>query len=205
MNDLEEELNPAPKSYRPSFTTKALFLSLAILGIFGYAYMVKERRSAQSSFLKDNQMSAINLVKAALPPLKVMDLKTGSLLDLDQHTGQWSLLNIWATWCHACQEEMPSLELLQQKLLGRLKIIALSVDEDMASVKQFIKAHNPVFSIYWDQGHSIPSLLGLKKYPETFLISPEGLLITQFSGPRDWASKMAIDHLERAMAKAANK
>lgn len=197
---MEEEWNPAPKNYRPTWALKVAFLCLASFGILAYGYMIIERRSAQKRFLESNQMAAIKLVETAVPNIKVTDPKTDLAVNFYEHIGQkWILLNIWATWCPPCQEEMPSIELLQQQLKDKLNIIALSVDDDIQMVKEFIKTHNPSFTIFWDQEKNISKKLGLSKYPETFLISPDGVLRIQFSGPRDWASKMAVDYLLKAM------
>lgn len=196
----EEELNPAPKNFRPSFNTKVAFLCLAVLGIFAYGYMIVDRRLHQAEFLENNQMAAIKLVKTPVPNTEALDPKTDRVLHLYDLLGhKWTLLNIWATWCPPCQEEMPSIELLHQQLKDELNIVALSVDEDVEAVKQFIKTNNPSFLVLWNQGKDIASRLGLSKYPETFLISPDGLLTIQFSGPRDWASKMAVNYLRKAM------
>lgn len=197
---MEEELNPPPKSYRPSFAMKILFMCLAIAGVFGYAYMIVSRRVTQAKFIENNQMAAIKLQKMAMPNFKIIDPMNDQEKNLYDFLGEkWTLLNVWATWCAPCQEEMPSLALLERKLEHKLNIIALSMDDDVSKVKEFIKTQNPSFKILWDQEKSASNKLGLNKYPETFLISPDGVLRIQFSGPRDWASKAAIDYLQKSM------
>ncbi len=197
---MEEELNPPPKSYRPSYAMKILFMCLAMAGVFGYAYMIIQRRLTQARFIENNQMAAIKLQKMAMPNLKIIDPENYQEKNLYDFLGQkWTLLNVWATWCAPCQEEMPSLALLAKKLEQKLNIIALSMDDDASKVKEFIKTQNPSFKVLWDQEKSAAKMLGLNKYPETFLISPDGILRIQFSGPRDWASKAAIDYLEKSM------
>lgn len=198
MNNQEEELNPAPKSYRVTFSTKVAFLGIAALGVGAYGYMVVKRRATQAQFLQNNQMAAVKIMPAPLPKISVIDPKNEQPVPIVPE-GQWTLLNIWATWCPPCQEEMPSLELLQKKLGAKLSIVALSADDDLNAVKEFIKVNNPSFKVLWDQDKQLPARLGISKYPETFLISPDGLLSIQFSGPRDWASPMAIDYLENAI------
>ncbi|MEH6617535.1 MAG: TlpA disulfide reductase family protein [Porticoccus sp.] len=40
----------------------------------------------------------------------------GQSLILDDFKGKYVLLNIWATWCVPCREEMPALDHLQEKI-----------------------------------------------------------------------------------------
>nr|MDQ6882457.1 TlpA family protein disulfide reductase [Pseudomonadota bacterium] len=73
-----------------------------------------------------------------LPPLRFSS-ESGTLLDLKAFGGRVVLLNIWATWCGPCREEMPTLDRLQALLGGpRFEVVALSIDGDgMAAVKPF--------------------------------------------------------------------
>lgn len=192
--DDEQTLNPPPSTYKVSFFTKCVFLVLFGLGISAYAYMIIERRLSQNRFLMNNQMAAVKLTPTALPSVNVYDLSAGADINLSSEVASWTLLNLWATWCPPCKEEMPSLELLQQKLKGKLKIIALSVDDNIDSVKEFVAINKPSFKVFWDKSQISPAIFGVEKYPETFLISPDGLLTTQFSGPRDWGSSRALDY-----------
>jgi thiol-disulfide isomerase/thioredoxin len=193
----EEKLNPRPLPYKVSFFTKCVFLVIFGIGLSAYIYLLVERRILQSKFLLDNQMAAVKLTPSLLPPINVYDLKTNSDIILSSINDKWTLLNLWATWCPSCREEMPSLEFLQQKLKEKLNIVALSVDEDLDSVKDFINMNKPKFSVLWDKNHISSAHFGVEKYPETFLISPDGLLMFQISGPRDWSSPVAIDYLSK--------
>jgi len=191
----EQRLNPPPHQYKVSFFIKCLFLVIFALGLFGYSYMIIERRISQTRSLNHNQMAAVKLVPVPTPKLTAYDVNADQKIDLASLLHGWTLLNIWATWCPPCKEEMPSLELLQQTLSGKLNIIAVSVDDSLDAVKDFIALNHPKFKILWDEEKTFSLKFGIKKYPETFLIAPDGQITTQFSGPRDWASKAAIDYL----------
>ena len=105
------------------------------------------------------------------------------------------MLNIWATWCVSCQEEMPSLKLLHEQLGSKIQIIALSVDDNKDEFITYIKNNNINFKVFHDTKQTSAGLLGISKYPETFLISPAGVLTVQLSGPRNWASPAMIKYL----------
>lgn len=190
----EQTLNPSPYQYRVSFKIKAAFLLLCVLGLAGYFYMVIERRIAQGQYLLRNQMAAVSLVKSSMPAFYAYDpvLKTEAPVAAEPNT--WMMLNLWATWCPPCREEMPKIELLQQKFKGKLNVVALSVDDDIDAVLDFIKTNKPSFKVLWDKEKASLLRFGVSKYPETFLISPDGQITTQFSGPRDWSSAVSLDY-----------
>lgn len=186
--EIENTLNPVPYKYKVSNLVKIIFVLFFMIGIFLYFYMIIDRRISQRRFMLENQMAAVRLAPMAVPSFIMSDPVTNNKINLSDFQGQWILLNMWATWCPPCQEEMPSLELLHNKLGDRVKIIALSVDDNAQAIKDFIKIHKPSFIIMHDFEHKSANVFGVSKYPETFLISPAGILIAQLSGPRDWAS-----------------
>lgn len=192
--DDELTLNPPPKKYRVSDRTKGLFAVLFLLGIAFYFYMIVERRVSQSNYLLQNQMAAVKLVASSMPPIFMVDPLSKNELNFNDFKGQWVLLNLWATWCPPCQQEMPSLEVLEKNLGHKLTIIALSADDTMDPVIDFIRTHKPSFRVLFDREKQVTKLLGIDKYPETFLISPDGEFVAQLSGPRDWSSSAALSY-----------
>jgi thiol-disulfide isomerase/thioredoxin len=197
----EHILNPAPFSYRVSFFTKSLFLVGAILAWLAYVYMIVDRRLTQTQFLLDNQMAAIQLAPSLLPSFSIYDPIANIDVVLKHDPHQWMLLNLWGSFCTSCREEMPGLELLQQRLSGKLKIVALSVDDNSDVVKEFILLNKPSFSVLWDKHKLSPDKFSIEKYPETFLISPEGILTARFSGARNWGSLTSMNYFLRMMDK----
>ena len=197
INNSEEKLNPVPHKYQVSRLTKILFISFFIIGVGAYFYLIIDRRISQRKFMFENQMGAIRLAPTLAPSISMKDPASGLDSNLKDHValGQWVLLNMWATWCPPCQEEMPSLKLLHQQLGQKIKIIALSVDEDKEALYEYIKKHELDFAVFQDHKQVSPGLLGINKYPETFLISPQGVLTVQLSGPRNWASAAMTKYL----------
>jgi thiol-disulfide isomerase/thioredoxin len=191
----EEALNPAPHKYQVSQFTKIIFLAFFIIGLGSYFYLIIDRRISQRRFMFENQMGATRIAPMLTPSINITDAISGLDSNLRDHRGSWVLLNIWATWCSTCQEEMPSIELLHQELGEKIKIIALSIDDNREELDKYIKNHDLNFKIFHDKEQQIPRLFGINKYPETFLISPDGMLTFQFSGPRNWASATMTKYL----------
>lgn len=196
-NNEEHILNPPPKKYRVVPVVKLVFLLVFLAGLTFYFYMIVDRRLSQSQYLLENQMAAVKLVPSAVPLISMLDPLTNKENNFSHYRGQWVLLNLWATWCPPCQAEMPSLELLEKSLGYKLTIIALSVDDKIDPVMDYIATNKPSFKVFFDAEKVVPKLFGLDKYPETFLISPDGQFFAQFSGPRDWSSAAALSYFEK--------
>ncbi len=198
MNDLnhneEQKLNPPPASYKVSQRVKMAFVACALVGCGVYGYMLLHRRIVENEYVSHQEIAPIKLMPSLMPAFTVMDARSLVPEHLQFVGGSYTLLNIWATWCPPCQKEMPSLQELQARLQGKLRIIALSIDDDQTALTDFLAAQQLNLTVLWDKDKISLKHLGVEKYPESFLISPEGYLITQFSGPRDWASPAVVDY-----------
>ena len=111
--------------------------------------------------------------------------------------GKVLVLNVWATWCPPCRKEMPSLQRLSQTLdPKRFAVIGLSTDEDSLLAIEFLTQGGITFSNFFDRNGKMSKQLGLKVYPETFLITPDGILALRVSGLQDWSSPEMLVLLE---------
>jgi cytochrome c biogenesis protein CcmG/thiol:disulfide interchange protein DsbE len=105
---------------------------------------------------------------------------------LSQYKGKPVLLNFWATWCPPCVEEMPSLVQLQQKMQGKVTVIAVSMDVDDDAYHHFIKAKNVNLLTVRDGDQKSSAIYGTFKYPETYAIDSNGVIRRKFIGAVDW-------------------
>jgi cytochrome c biogenesis protein CcmG/thiol:disulfide interchange protein DsbE len=124
----------------------------------------------------------------------------GRTVDLKDYRGKVVFLNIWATWCPTCREEMPSMEKLYQELKGEaFEILAVSVDKSGAkAVDSFMKAHKLTFPALLDPEGTIARPYGVTGVPESFIINKAGIIEKIVIGPIDW-TEPAIVHLFRAL------
>ena len=120
-----------------------------------------------------------------------LDGKNVSLADFK---GKVVLVNIWATWCAPCVEEMPSMEKLYEELKGKdFELLAVSVDESGAeAVKPFMEKHKLNFPMLLDTKGEIKNLYQATGIPESFIIDKDGMIVEKIVGPRDWAASGAI-------------
>ncbi len=118
---------------------------------------------------------------------------------LEDYRGSYVLLNVWATWCAPCREELPTLDALQRGLGGPIfEVIALSTDTGRRSAVERLFAEVSVDSldpIIDDTGAAMRDL-GIFALPTTLLIDGNGQEIGRKIGPAEWDSPEAVAFFE---------
>lgn len=140
----------------------------------------------------------------ALPDITFKD-GAGADLTLASFKGRVVLLNLWATWCAPCREEMPALARLQQALGGPdFEVVALSLDRQgaMASQKFLTEAKADALKLYVDATGKQGGPLGLVGMPTTLLIDRQGREVGRLTGPAEWDSDDAKALIKSVMAQA---
>ncbi|MBI2754337.1 MAG: TlpA family protein disulfide reductase [Betaproteobacteria bacterium] len=129
-----------------------------------------------------------------LPDIAFEDAQ-GRSRTLAEFGGKVVLLNLWATWCTPCREEMPALDGLQQKLGGPdFEVIALSIDAGgVAAVRRFYdEVGVRALAIYVDPAMRATGSLGAVGVPTTLLIDRQGREIGRRTGPAEWDGPEAV-------------
>ena len=118
----------------------------------------------------------------------------GKMVSLTDYRGKVVFLNIWATWCLPCREEMPSMEKLYQKLKGEdFEILAVSIDATGAkAVGPFMKEYGLSFPALLDTRGTIQNLYGTTGIPESYIIGREGFVEEIVIGPKDWSTPEVV-------------
>lgn len=95
-----------------------------------------------------------------------------------------TVLNVWATWCVACQEEMAALDSLSREFKSRgIRVIGVSVDEgDTERVRRFAATNHLGFTIAHDPAAAIEQSYQLVGVPTTFVIGRDGKLLWKRTG-----------------------
>ena len=98
------------------------------------------------------------------------------------------LINFWATWCTPCRKEMPDIQKLSEALdKSEFAVIGISVDDDSNLVKEFLLQYKIRFTNFQDENLKVASqLLGIQAFPETFIVSPTGIIIVRITGEQLW-------------------
>ncbi len=129
------------------------------------------------------------------------DLRGDSVSMADLH-GKVVFLNIWATWCAPCREEMPSMEKLYERLHGDRDFVMLAVSQDTSSrdeVVAYIKKHGYHFDVLLDPKNAVAEAYKVSGVPETFIIDRQGRIVAHHSGAFDWSQPAIRDALEELL------
>ena len=137
-----------------------------------------------------------------IPAFTFSDRDTNSV-ELVTFVNRVVLLNLWATWCAPCIQELPALDRLQQALGSNdFVVIALSLDRGgLTAVDPFWTQMGLThLDIYLDPTMSAGQTLSTRGLPTTLLINRNGLEIARIEGPAEWDSEQAIAYLQTLVA-----
>jgi thiol-disulfide isomerase/thioredoxin len=119
-----------------------------------------------------------------LAPDFVLPRLDGSVQKLSNYRGKIVLVNMWATWCPPCIEEMPLLDGLEKTYGPRgLVVLGLAGDEEPGRVRSFLEKNPVSFDVLLDVGGEVGTRYGITGYPETFVVDREGRLRNKIVGP----------------------
>ncbi len=117
-------------------------------------------------------------------------------VDLGKLRGRVVVLNLWATWCAPCIEELPSLLALQRRM-PELAVVAVSMDQDPDVYKRFLVEHHVDVLTVRDEEQRVNALYGTVQIPETYIIDKQGVLRRKFIGAQDWTSAEITGYLAK--------
>ncbi|MFW7342310.1 TlpA disulfide reductase family protein [Pollutimonas sp. H1-120] len=131
--------------------------------------------------------------------------EAGKTISLADFRGRVVLLNIWATWCPPCREEMPSLDRLNAKRGGTtFEVVALSIDRDSALVKPFYQEFDiQTLHGYFDPTSQVSNILRAPGVPTTLLIDREGREIGRAMGPAAWDGPQVEALIDAALMRSS--
>jgi cytochrome c biogenesis protein CcmG/thiol:disulfide interchange protein DsbE len=135
------------------------------------------------------------------PDFRAVDLATRDSVSLEDYEGSVTLVNIWATWCLPCRDEMPSMQKLYDSLGTRgFRIAAISIDEGSPEpVVAFAQKFGLTFDILHDRTGAVERLYQTTGVPESFLLDRRGILVKRVIGAHDWSSPANIGAVERLL------
>lgn len=132
----------------------------------------------------------------------------GAAMTEANFTGKTVLLNLWATWCVPCREEMPALNALErEKGDDRFEVVTVNIDTgDDAKPQTFMTEYGiDALKLYRDSSMGVFNTLkkeGLAfGLPATLLIDDKGCLLGSMNGPAAWDSPDAKALVDFAKAK----
>lgn len=105
---------------------------------------------------------------------------------LSRMRGKPVLLNVWATWCHPCRQEIPALEQLHRTYGPRgLQVIGVSIDQgdQQQGIREFMQEFGASYPVWLDPDGEVQTVFSTMGVPNTFLIGPNGEVLWKHVGP----------------------
>jgi len=117
-------------------------------------------------------------VGAPLPPLTV-DALSGKAINVASYKGRVLLLDVWASWCDPCKQELPVLNDMARRLKSQgIDILAVSVDQERENVDKFLHAHGGrwALTVAHDPRGRVAELLQPDKMPTSYVVDRSGIV-----------------------------
>ena len=139
--------------------------------------------------------------KKPVPKLELDDLG-GKPWSLAGQRGQVVVMNFWATWCEPCRAEMPSLELMAQRLeRDEVTVVAINYQEPLPAIRRFLDAQPVTIPILLDRDGAATMAWTPKVFPTTVLVDRQGQPQQLVLGELDWTSPAARELVAPLLAR----
>jgi thiol-disulfide isomerase/thioredoxin len=118
---------------------------------------------------------------------------------LSSYRGKPLVINVWASWCPPCLQEMASLERLAWSEAGqKFTVIGISTDDYPDAAKARLRKNSATINHYIDYKLELENMLGADHLPLTLLVDAKGRVLSKTTGARDWDSAESIAMINKA-------
>ncbi len=143
---------------------------LALVALFAFAPQGEEKADISP------------LVGNVAPELTGSTLQGGEF-DVDDHKGQWVVVNFFATWCPPCVQEHPELVEFSERNGDAVQLVTVAFDDtEVDQVEQFFAENGGDWPVITGGADGASLDYGVKKLPESFLIAPSGVVAAKING-----------------------
>jgi thiol-disulfide isomerase/thioredoxin len=156
------------------------------------------------------EVAAVSVAGAPKPPPALAFTgPDGQATGLSGFGGKTVLVNLWATWCVPCRQEMPALDRLQAELGGPdFQVVAINVDTRNPDKPKAWLQENGIRNLAYYADPAGKLLQTLQKsghvvgLPTTLVVDPSGCEIAILKGPAEWASPDALAFMRAALGRS---
>jgi cytochrome c biogenesis protein CcmG, thiol:disulfide interchange protein DsbE len=181
--------SPPPARFRMT-PTRWIAAALVVTAL-AFLVVLATRQSAQEA------AAGSPLLGKPAPEVIGPDLD-GETVRLSQLRGRYVLLNFFASWCVPCEREHDDLIRFQEAHAeaGDATVLAVIFDDTVENAQEFFEERGGDWPVLADERGKVSLDFGVRGPPESFLISPEGIVLTRIIGEVD------SDRLERLLTEA---
>ena len=119
--------------------------------------------------------------------------------------GRPVVINVWATWCRPCVQELPRVEQeIWQKHRGRIAVLAVALGESAGTVRKFNDRAKFTFSLVPDPNRAIARMFGGDdSIPRTYVVNRAGSIVYQSFGYSPSGFDKLIEAVDREVENAS--
>lgn len=163
----------------PLPTALASIGGAALIGLLVYGVSHQAANRSLDEALKQGKHPVAPYASKPLP-----SLFGASSSSLDAYRGKVVIVNFFASWCIACQEESPLLERTQRQLERHdATILGVTYQDDAKSSQGFMRQYHLTYPALRDANGEMATAYGTRQLPESFLIGREGRIYDIERGP----------------------
>jgi thiol-disulfide isomerase/thioredoxin len=161
-------------TYQPS---RARFFAMILMGVglvsIGIVFFFLLQNNPPSASVQDPSAVPVKVDYAA-PNLILEDL-SGNTVSLKDYAGSVVLVNLWATWCPPCKEEMPTLQAFYEKYKNDgFVLIAINQEETREVVQPFVEQYGLTFPVWLDIEWLAEREFNTSNLPSSYVIDQSG-------------------------------
>jgi thiol-disulfide isomerase/thioredoxin len=176
--NFKEKIRRAHSSQRDTFCL--CFLFLFVLMIDCYLFQMNPSKNPPE-FPERSEIQSLGDVDLAWP-FYTLDGEEKTFKDYENKV---IFLNIWATWCGACQSELPGIQRLYDSMTGEKVVFMLLSDEGDSTLREFVETSGltvPVFTYK----NELTVELKIVEIPTTYIIDRHGSIVFKHIGAAKW-------------------
>ena len=123
------------------------------------------------------------LIGKPAPGFTLVPVGGGPPVSLESLRGRPVVLNFWATWCVPCFEEHPALNQAARAMAGEAHFFGVIYEDQEAKVQGFLKKQGSAYPSLLDDTGKTAIAYGVYGVPETYFVSPDGVIVDKYVGP----------------------
>ena len=160
------------------------FIALLLIGVGLIAIGIASYLLVNNAFgAPQNDFSAVpTKANYVAPDLTLTDLD-GHTVSLKDYRGSVVLVNLWATWCPPCREEMPTLQAFYEKYKNDgFVLIAINQEETRDVVVPFLEEFKLTFPVWLDLNYEAETKFGTDNLPSSYVLDRDGTVRLMWVG-----------------------
>ena len=101
----------------------------------------------------------------------------GNRVRIGRYRGKVLIVNVWASWCEPCRDELPAFQRLYARYFRQgLRVVGINVDRDEDAMRRFVDRHGVLFPNVHDAERAVAARWGTGTMPTSWVVDPRGVV-----------------------------